>query len=102
MNENAPFTFTGCTDEENSLVCPTENAPANAIKRDDDWRALRIEGVLDFSLIGVLAKLSFLLAEAGIGIFVISTFNTDYLFTKTENFDRALDALEDAGYRVLR
>ena len=92
--------FTGATDEEKSLVCPVSLVPDNTIEREDGWRAFRIEGVLDFSLIGILAKISTCLAESGIGIFAISTFNTDYILTKTENFDRALKALTDAGYSI--
>lgn len=94
----APFMFTGRTDEERSLVCPTASVPANATERDDGWRAFRIEGVLDFSLIGILAKISTCLAENDIGLFAISTFNTDYILTKAENFRRALDVLAAAGF----
>ena len=59
----ADFYFIGRTDEELSLVCKTEDAPQNTIERDDDWRGFRIQGVLDFSLIGILSKLSGILAE---------------------------------------
>jgi uncharacterized protein len=62
----------------------------------------RIEGVLDFSLIGILSKLSTLLAENNIGIYAVSTFNTDYILTKTENFDRAIHVLQEAGYEVIK
>ena len=95
-----PFIFTGSTDEEKSLVCPTPFVPRNTITREDGWRAFRIEGVLDFSLIGILSKISSLLADNGIGIFAISTFNTDYILTKTENFERAIQALNTAGYCI--
>lgn len=94
-----PWIFTGCTDEEKSLVCPTNRVPANAAARDDGWRAFRIRGVLDFSLIGILAEISAILAENGIGIFAVSTYNTDYILTKKENFDRALEALSKSGFR---
>ena len=97
---DASFVFTGRTDEERSLVCPTAIVPANTRERDDGWRAFRVEGVLDFSLIGILARISTCLAESGISIFAISTFNTDYILTKTENFQRALDVLASAGYEV--
>lgn len=97
---DAPFTFTGKTDEENSLVCPVENVPANATERDDGWRAFRIEGMLDFSLIGILSRIAGVLAEAGVGIFAISTYNTDYVLAKEEHFRRATDALREAGYEV--
>lgn len=97
---NAPFCFTGSTDEEKSLVCRTMDAPANTTDRDDSWRAFRIQGTLDFSLIGILADISRVLAEKKIGIFVVSTYNTDYVMTKKENHQRALDALEQAGYTI--
>lgn len=97
-----PFVFTGATDEEKSLVCPTALVPSNTTEREDGWKAFRIEGVLDFSLIGILSKISTLLAENGIGIFAISTFNTDYVLTKTKDFERAIKALESAGYEIER
>lgn len=95
------FYFVGKTDEELSLVCRTEDVPAHTTARDDGWRAFRIEGVLDFSLIGILAKLSGILAENQIGIFAVSTYNTDYILVKAESFDRAMDALASAGYTIV-
>ena len=97
---NLEYVFTGSTDEEKSLVCPVSLVPDNTTQREDGWRAFRIEGVLDFSLIGILAKISTCLAESGIGIFAISTFNTDYILTKSENFERALMALTETGYTI--
>ncbi|MDF9823980.1 hypothetical protein M2475_000328 [Breznakia sp. PF5-3] len=98
---NAEFCFTGKTDEENSLVCPTNKIPTNISERDDGWKAFRIQGTLDFSLIGILAKISGILAENKIGIFAISTFNTDYILTKEENYQKAIDALNHAGYKIV-
>ena len=97
---SADFFFVGRTDEELSLVCRMEDVPENTLERDDGWRGFRIEGVLDFSLIGILSKLSTILAENKIGIFAVSTYNTDYILTKAENFDRAMDVLAAAGYEV--
>lgn len=98
---NSDFCFTAKTDDENSLVCQTKNVPKNTTARDDGWKAFRIdEGALDFSLIGILAKISSLLAEAKIGIFAVSTFNTDYVLTKSENFEKALEVLKNAGYEI--
>ena len=71
------------------------------IERDDGWRGFRIQGVLDFSLIGILSKLSGILAEHKIGIFAVSTYNTDYILVKEANFNRALEALVSEGYIVL-
>ncbi len=97
-NLDAAFCFIGKTDEENSLVCLTEDTPDNTTEREDGWKAFRIQGVLDFSLIGILSKISTVLADQGIGIFAVSTFNTDYILVKEENFQKALSALEQQEY----
>ena len=94
------FCFFAKTDQENSLVCPTEFMPDDMIEREDGWRAFRIQGILDFSLIGILAEISSVLADHKIGIFVISTYNTDYIPTKAENFERAVRVLADHGYEI--
>ena len=99
---SAGFCFVGKTDEELSLVCPTADVPAGTTARDDGWRGFRIVGVLDFSLIGILAGISSVLAENGIGLFAVSTYNTDYILVKEENFDRALRVLREAGYETER
>lgn len=101
VNLENPFVFTGVTDDEKSLVCPIALVPENALTVDKTWSAFRIEGVLDFSLIGILSKISSLLAENNIGIFAISTYNTDYILTKTTDFQSALRVLEEAGYQIL-
>lgn len=89
VNLDTEFCFTGRTNEEKSLVCLTKDVPENTIEREDGWKAFRIEGILDFSLIGILSKISALLAENEIGLFVISTYNTDYILVKEENYTRA-------------
>lgn len=95
------YCFIGKTDEEKSLVCLTKNVPFNTIEREDEWKAFRIQGVLDFSLIGILSNISTLLAEHKIGIFAISTYNTDYILTKKENYPKALQVLRENGYQVI-
>ncbi|MEN6595383.1 MAG: ACT domain-containing protein [Clostridiaceae bacterium] len=100
VNLNDEFCFFAKTDEEFSLVCEGSRVPLNAVECESGWRSFRIQGVLDFSLIGILSKISTILAENGIGIFAVSTFNTDYIFTKAEQFDRALELLRLAGYVV--
>lgn len=95
------FYFIGKTDEEISLVCLTKDTPINAVKRDDGWKAFRIQGVLDFSLIGILSEISGILANNKIGIFAMSTFNTDYILVKKENYEKALSILSNSGYKVL-
>ena len=95
------FYFIGRTDEEISLVCRTEDVPLHTTERVDGWRGFRIEGILDFSLTGILSKLSAVLAENQIGIFAVSTYNTDYILVKKENFARAMNVLSEAGYEIM-
>ncbi len=97
---NPGFYFIGRTDEEISLVCRTECTPARTLEREDGWRGFRIEGTLDFSLIGILSPIAAILAENKIGIFAVSTYNTDYVLVKEENFDKAMTALGAAGYEI--
>ncbi|MCR4596064.1 MAG: ACT domain-containing protein [Lachnospiraceae bacterium] len=98
---NADFYFIGKTDEEVSLVCRTEDTPSLTTERDDGWRGFRIQGMLDFSLIGILSKISGILADHKIGIFAVSTYNTDYILVKEENFERALSVLGSEGYSIV-
>lgn len=98
---SAEYCFLSKTDEELSLVCSTKSVPDNIVECDNDWRAFRIQGILDFSLIGILSKISTLLAENRIGIFAISTYNTDYILTKEDNFNRAIAILRDNGYEIV-
>lgn len=100
VNLTSEYCFIGKTDEENSLVCLTADVPDNAIAREDGWMAFRLHGVLDFSLIGILSKITGILAENRIGIFAVSTYNTDYILTKREDFGKALDVLRTAGYET--
>ena len=95
-----PFVFTGSTDEERSLVCPTPLVPSDTLERSNGWRAFRIDGELDFSLVGILAGISDVLVKGGIGIFAVSTFNTDYVFTKSDQFEEALRLLSASGYSI--
>ena len=101
IDMDSDFYFIGKTDEEISLVCKTGDTPEKTIERDDGWKGFRIQGVLDFSLIGILSKLSGILAENKIGIFAVSTFNTDYILVKAENFEKALSVLSAEGYTVV-
>ena len=101
VDREAVFCFSGQTYAERSLVCRTQDLPDNVTAQEDGWRAMRITGTLDFSLIGVLAGISAALAENGIGIFVLSTYDTDYILTKQETYARALQLLAQAGYRII-
>ncbi|MDO4806333.1 MAG: ACT domain-containing protein [Coriobacteriales bacterium] len=95
------FFFIGKTDDELSLVCLTDEVPATTVERDDGWKGFVIQGALDFSLIGILSRISGVLAEAGIGIFAVSTYNTDYILVKGENFEKAAHVLSLAGYSIV-
>ncbi len=87
------------TEEELSLVCATDQAPEDA-RSEGPWRALKVQGPLDFALTGILAALAAPLAEAGIPIFALSTFDTDYLLVRSECLDLAVEALRAAGHRI--
>lgn len=102
VNYADEFCFIGKTDEELSLVCSSESVPENTTDCDKGWKAFRIQGVLDFSLIGILSKISGILADNKIGIFAVSTYNTDYVLTKEENFEKAIEVLENKGYDIKR
>ncbi|MBR3689076.1 MAG: ACT domain-containing protein [Lentisphaeria bacterium] len=94
------FFFLCRTDEELSLVCREDSAPGNCADCERGWSMFRVEGVLDFSLTGILANLSGVLADAKVGIFAVSTYNTDYILVKTENLARAAEALRAAGHSI--
>ena len=98
---DSEYSFIGKTDEEKSLVCITSEIPPNVIQRDDGWKALLIQGVLEFSLIGILSKIAAILADHSIPIFAVSTYNTDYLLTKKENYEKVIKALKNAGYKII-
>ena len=95
------YTFLSVTDDEISLVCRREYVPEEAVESEDGWRALKLSGVLDFSMIGLRSKISCLLAEHDIHTFAISTFNTDYILIKSAYFDNALGILTEHGYEVI-
>ena len=101
INLDSEYCFTGKTDEEKSLVCITSEVPSNVIKRDDGWKAFCVQGVLDFSLIGILAEIAAILADHNISIFAISTYNTDYVLVKKEQYEKALEVLKSSGYEIV-
>ena len=94
--------FIGSTDAELSLVCETDRTPADTLAREDGWRAFRVVGTLDFSLTGILSRIATVLADEKIGIFAVSTYDTDYILVKRQNLDRAAEALKRAGYGIER
>lgn len=90
--------FFAQTSKELSLVLPTTNVPSETINREDGWKAIKIIGVLDFSMIGIIARISSLLAEESISIFALSTFNTDYILIKEHQVEQARTVLTDNDY----
>lgn len=98
VNYNLDFCFFAKTDNEISLVCKTDDVPSSVLCRDDGWRGFYFFGTLDFSLIGILSRITAVLAENNIGIFAVSTFDTDYILVKSENFDKAVSVLKLSGY----
>jgi hypothetical protein len=95
----ALFSITRTTDEL-SIVCRDQDVPLD-LKVDRGWRCLRVVGKLEFTMVGVLASVCNPLAEIGVAVFVLSTFDTDFLLVKNNDIDRAAAALERAGHRVL-
>ncbi len=89
------------TQDELSVVCP-QGAVPDGTKCESGWRVFKIEGPLDFGLTGILASVAGPLAEAGVSIFALSTFDTDYVMVKEDRVDGAIAALSAAGHRVTR
>ena len=87
------------TDGETSVVCEARRVP-DGVRAEVGFRALRVEGTLSFEATGVLAALANPLATAGVPIFVISTFDTDYLLVRETAISKAVDALREAGHSV--
>jgi len=84
------------TRDELSLVCPAAAVP-NGVQAESGWRGLKVEGPLDFALVGILARLAGALARAGVSLFAISTYETDYILVKAEQLSKAVKALSEAG-----
>ena len=89
------------TTDELCIICGEDKVPAN-ITAEPDWRALKVQRPLVFSEVGVLPALANPLAEAEISIFVISTFETDYILVKKNDLDQAVMALQKAGHTIQR
>ena len=98
VNLKDEFVFLSVTDQEISLVCKTEFVPKDPIAVKEGWKGFRIEGELDFSFIGIVSKISAILAERKISIFVVSTYNTDYVLIEAAQMSDAITALQENGY----
>ncbi len=88
------------TEDELSIVCETSFVPSG-VSSTSGWRALMVQGPLDFSLVGIMAELSSILANAKISIFVLSTFDTDYILVKNKDLSESINALKLAGHEVI-
>ena len=87
------------TTEELSVVCDEDSVPQD-VRCEPGWRCLKLAGPLDFSLVGVLQSLLSPLADAGISVFAVSTYDTDYVLVRDADLDRALAALRGAGWNI--
>jgi len=98
--QNCDFFSITKTCDELSIVCSQDDIP-NDIQFEKDWKILKIEGPLDFSLIGILASISTILAQKGISIFAISTYDTDYILVKNKDIRNAIDSLVKERYEII-
>lgn len=87
------------TAEELSIVCEERHVPAD-VKHDPGWRCLKLAGPFDLNLTGVLASVLEPLAAAGVSIFALSTFDTDYVLVRNAQLEKTIGALRRAGHRV--
>lgn len=99
VREAGSFYSVTATADEVSIVCRPKQAPGGAVV-ERGWGALKVEGPLEFELVGILANLAGVLAEAKVSVFAISTYDTDYLLT--QDLDGAVAALSAAGHRIRR
>ena len=88
------------TKDELSIVCLEEYVP-NGVQVEKEWCIIKIVGPLDFSLIGILSKISQLMAECEISIFALSTYDTDYIMVKQAKIVQAIEKLKEAGYNII-
>jgi len=89
------------TDAEMSVVCTEDAAPSGEdVRVEPDWRALEVAGPLDFSMVGVMATLTAPLADVDVSVFVLSTYDTDYVLVHAAALEKAVEALRSAGHQV--
>ena len=89
------------TSDELSILCSEGNIPSG-VKCERDWRILKVEGPLDFSLVGILSSIAAVLAKVKISVFVISTYDTDYILVKEKNLTKSIDSLQAEGYNIIK
>ena len=89
------------TEDELSVVCREEDVPATAGRVEPGFRALKLLGPVPFTTVGVVSGMTKPLAEAGIGVFLVSTYDTDYLLVKEAHLQRAVGILQRAGFATV-
>ena len=100
--DSTVFSTVSRTNEELSILCPSLNVPGDLdAKKEEGWRGLKLKGPFEFTEMGILASVLNPLAAAGVPILAISTFDTDYVFVKQENLEKAAQTLTTAGHTVL-
>jgi len=100
VNLKGEYYFIGRSNDENSLLCLKEDVPNDVLQIQDGYKGFYIDGVLDFSLIGIIASISKILAANQIPVIVESTYNTDYVFVLNKHYKKALECLTDNGYEI--
>ena len=98
--KNSSFYSITKTSDELSIVCSQDSIPSN-IKCEKDWRILKVEGPLDFSLIGIISSINTILALKRISIFAVSTYDTDYILVKNKDIDNTILALSNERYEII-
>lgn len=98
--DTGPVTSVTRTAEELSVVCAAAAVPSD-VQAERGWRCLRAAGTLDFSLTGVLSSIATPLAEAGISMFAVSTYDTDYILIQGDRLAAAIQCLRGAGHEVI-
>lgn len=101
LNLASDLFFFAKTPDELSLVCASHDVPENAVAVDGGWRMFRVEGSLDFALVGILSKLTQVLAARSISVFAVSTYDTDYVLIKDAKLEETREALRENGYELV-
>jgi hypothetical protein len=97
--QSSRFSSVTRTGDELSIVCEESTVP-DSVRAERGWRSLKVQGPLDFSLTGILASIAAPLAEAGISVFAVATFDTDYVLVRDSSLAAAVSALRGAGHQI--
>ena len=101
LDFNQEFLFVSKTDNEISIVHDKDYKLENVTEESNYWKTFRVDDVLDFNLVGIIKKISTLLANNNIPIFIASTYDTDYIMVMEENFNKALRLLKENNYEII-